>query len=165
MSDPTTIDSPQEAVASDHLFAIGERLRTQDNRCTRDPMFCVQILVVEPRPEGMGVGKCWWNPGEMECVYDEPPEDWDEYGETNGWERYGYDERWETVMVAFTERGCEEYLELDGHNVRRRAHQGKVRIYAESWQRCPEMLTIRKALMANDTVDSTRPADSGPNSK
>jgi hypothetical protein len=50
-------------------------------------------------------------------------------------------------MVAFTERGCQEYLELDGHNVRHRAFRGEVRIYVESFRRCPEMLAIRAALL------------------
>lgn len=34
------------------LFAIGEQLRTQDNRITQNPMFCVQEKrrVVQPLP-------------------------------------------------------------------------------------------------------------------
>lgn len=51
-------------------------------------------------------------------------------------------------MVAFTEGGCQEYIELNGHNDRSRAHKGEIRIYAESFRRCPEMIAIREWLMA-----------------
>ena len=79
------------------LAEIGERLRTQDNRITELPMFCVQ--------------------------------------------EKGHVGQWITIMVAFTEEGCKEYLRQDGHN-----HRG-ARIYVESFRRCPEMIAIRKYLM------------------
>lgn len=129
------------------LLEIGERLRIQDNRCTANPMFCVQILCVEPRPDGMGSGRAWYSPDMEREVYDEEPPSTDEDGEPIEWEEYAYAERWETVMVSLTEGGCERYLELNGHNDRRRAHKGQVRIYAESFNRCPEMIAIREFLM------------------
>lgn len=126
------------------MLDISERLKTQYDRMTQNPMFCVQIKV---RDVGYDPnycdGKCWWNSNEMSCVYEEP-ENLDE------WIASGYKDRWETVMVAFTERGCEQYLELNGHNDRRRAHNGETRIYVESFNRCPEMIAIREALMANN---------------
>jgi hypothetical protein len=51
-----------------------------------------------------------------------------------------------------TEAGCQEYLRLNGHNDRRRAHNGEVQIYVESFNRCPEMIAIREALMANEKL-------------
>jgi hypothetical protein len=51
-------------------------------------------------------------------------------------------------MTAFTETGCADYLELNGHNDRRRAHKQQVRIYADSFHRCREMIAIRKFLLA-----------------
>lgn len=125
------------------LAKVSERLRTQDNRCTCDPMFCVQILV---RKSGFDSdysdNLCWWNPGKMEVAYDDEPE-----GE--GWDGpYGYKDRWETKMVAYTEEGCQEYLALDGHNLKRQAHNGEVRIFVDSFHRCPEMIAIREMLMA-----------------
>lgn len=122
---------------------ISERLKTQDNRITQHPMFCVQIKV---RDTGFDPAhcdnRCWWNPSRMECIYDQEPK------ENKGWEGpFGYKDRWETVMVAFTQKGCEEYLELNGHNDRRRAHNGEVRIYAESFNRCEEMIAIREHLL------------------
>ena len=126
----------------DQLKNTAENLRTQDNRCTADPMFCVQIKVRDCGYDTQHTdNECWWNPELLEVAYDQEP-DGDE------WEGpYGYKDRWETVMVAFTQAGCEEYLELNGHNDRRRAHNREVRIYAESFQRCPEMLAIRAFLL------------------
>ena len=127
---------------NDTLKAIGERIRTQDNRCTQNPMFCVQIKVRDTGYDrDYTEGKCWWNAEAMKVVYEEPK------NLNDGWTESGYKDRWETVMVAFTEKGCEEYLELNGHNDRRRAHNGEVRIYVESFSRCPEMIAIREELL------------------
>jgi len=127
----------------DQLKITAENLRTQDNRCTAEPMFCVQIKV---RDTGYDIrytdNECWWNPALLEVAYDQKPDG-------DGWDGpFGYKDRWETVMVAFTQAGCEEYLELNGHNDKHRAHNGEVRIYAESFRRCPEMLAIRGFLAA-----------------
>jgi len=105
-------------------------------------MFCVQILVRDTGYDAAySDNKCWFNAELMEWVYKEPEDIY-------GWEEFGYRDRWETVMVAFTEEGCKNYLELDGHNCRHRAHDGQVRIYVESFNRCQEMITIRDALMS-----------------
>mgnify|MGYP000850307898 FL=1 len=134
-------------IESDQIKAIGERLRTQDNLCTANPMFCVQIKVRDVGYDSAyAANKCWHDSENDETIYDD---DKDFKGEPEGgeWQEFGYVDRWETVMVAFTQKGCEEYLELDGHNCRRRAHNGEVRIYAESFNRCPEMIHIREQLM------------------
>lgn len=39
-------------------------------------------------------------------------------------------------------------LRLNGHNDRRRAFRGEVEIYVDSFNRCPEMIAIREALMS-----------------
>lgn len=131
-----------------NLSEIGERLRTQDNRITQNPMFCVQI---KKRDVGYDVhfvsGHCWHNSELEEVVHDDDPNFKEPEGK--GWEEFGYRDRWETVMVAFSEKGCEEYLELNGHNDRSRAHNGEVRIYVESFNRCPEMIAIREVLLAH----------------
>jgi hypothetical protein len=132
----------------DHLSKIGELLHTQDNRMTADPMFCVQVKV-----RGIGYdtdladGLCWINSNDREdIIFDD--DDFNADPEGDAWECYGYKDRWQTVMVAFTEKGCEDYLKANGHNVRRLAHNGQVRIYADTFYRCDEMLTIRAYLMA-----------------
>jgi hypothetical protein len=148
-----TDEITKRADSLNSLLAISERLNTQDNRCTASPMFCVQIKVRDVGYDAAySDNKCWHDGANQETIYDD---DKDFAGEPEGdeWDEFGYRDRWETVMVAFTEGGCDEYLRLNGHNDRRRAHNGEVRIYAESFHRCPEMLAIRAALMANS--DST----------
>lgn len=136
------------AVHTGALQAISERLKTQDNRVTMNPMFCVQIKV---RDEGYDWEYCdtycWRDSANDDTVYDDDADFKEPEGDE--WEKFGYRDRWETVMVAFTEEGCKEYLELNGHNDRRRAHRGEVRIYVQSFNRCPEMIAIRDALMVN----------------
>lgn len=132
---------------SDQLAAIAERLRTQDNRITQNPMFCVQE---KKRDVGYDSSycdnQCWWNPARLEVACDKKPAG-------DGWEGpFGYKDRWETVMVAFTEVGCQQYIERNGHN-----HRGELRIYAESFNRCPEMIAIREALMSNTPLTPTKP--------
>jgi len=150
------------AVGSNRLLAISERLKTQDNLATMHPMFCVQIKV---RDVGYDTGycenRCWHDSGNETTIYDD---DKDFAGEPEGseWDEFGYRDRWETVMVAFTRGGCEEYLELNGHNDRRRAHNGEVQIYVESFNRCPEMIAIRETLMANASNSATGDRGASP---
>lgn len=123
------------------LTEIAERLRTQDNRMTANPMWCVQILVRDTGYDSAYFDSlCWYNSAQGETVYEEPED-------LEGWEVFGYMDRWETVMVCFSEQGCKDYMALDGHNVKHRAHNGQVRFYVESWHRCSEMIEIRNALM------------------
>ena len=124
---------------SDFIATIRNRIKTQDNRCTSNPMFCVQERKREScLIPGYGDGTEWidMQSGEYETV--EP--------ETPGAEQFGYRDRWETVMVAFTEEGCKEYLRVNGHN------HGETRIYAESFGRCVEMITIREFLLADPWI-------------
>lgn len=131
------------------LFAIGERLRTQDNRCTADPMFCVQVKVRDVGFDSAYAEQyCWHDGANDETIYDDDKNFKEPEGDE--WDKFGYRDRWETVMVAFTEAGCEEYIRQNGHN-----HRGEKRIYAESFRRCPEMLAIREFLMANDKDHAT----------
>lgn len=122
---------------------IGDRLKTQDNRCTQNPMFCVQE---KKRDVGYDTAysdrRCWHNSEGSETIYDDDPNF--KKPEGDQWEEFGYVDRWETVMVAFTEEGCKEYLRLNGHN-----HCGETRIYVESFNRCPEMIFIRELLMTS----------------
>jgi len=113
------------------LLEIAARLRTQDNRITENPMFCVQTKKRDVVPEGFSCDSVWVLDGEE---VDEG---------TEGAEEYNIRERWETVMVAFTEEGCKEYLRQNGHNL------SEPRIYVESFNRCPEMIAIREWLLAN----------------
>jgi hypothetical protein len=121
---------------------IAERLCTQDNRATASPLFCLQIKVRETGFDPQWTdGLCWYDPEEGRIVEPASVE------ETANYEMTGYKDRWETVMVAFTEQGLKDYMDLNGHNVRMQAHNGETRIYVESLYRCDEMIAIRDALM------------------
>lgn len=114
------------------ILEIGKLLLTQDNRCTADPQFCVQenVTVTGVDPEYSDGITVWILDGEEV----EP--------DTEGAEEFGVLSHWETKMTAFTEEGCKEYIRQNGHN-----HRGELRIYVESFRRCPEMIAIRKFLM------------------
>lgn len=130
------------------LLEISERLRTQDNRIMESPMFCVQIKVRDVGYDSAyATSTCWRDSANDETIYDDD-EGFKEAPDGDEWEEFGYVDRWETVMVAFTEKGCEEYLNLNGHNDKRNAHKGEVRIYVESFNRCPEMIAIRDYIMS-----------------
>ena len=143
----THAPKPRGRTMNEALQKIAEHLRTQDNRATQNPMFCVQI---KRRDVGYDTNFtshcCWHDSANDETIYDDdkgfmsPPKG-------DNWDEFGYVDRWETVMVAFTEAGCEEYLRIDGHNCKQRAHNGEVRIYVESFNRCPEMIAIRDLLI------------------
>ena len=127
----------------EELYRIGELLRTQDNRITADPMFCIQgRRRVWGVAEGFEDGSAWIdkNGGEGEEV----PEPADVDDPPDGIEEMFYKDIWETIMVCFTEDGCKEHLRQNGHNYR---HFEETRIYVESFYRNPEMQAIRKFLM------------------
>lgn len=104
-------------------------------------MFCVQE---KRRLVGLdtaySVRRCWLDSANEETIYDDD-EGFTAPPQGDQWEEFGYIDQWFTVMVAFTEEGCKEYLRLDGHNLK------ETRIYVESFNRCPEMIAIREALI------------------
>jgi hypothetical protein len=113
---------------SNDLLAIGVRLRTQDNRCTADPMFCVQ----EKRRD-IGYDK---NYSDDTVWIDMSDGDYDEVEpNTPGAEEFGYKDRFETVMVAFTQGGC------------RRVHQAE---RAQSQGRTAHLRRVVQALSGDD---------------
>ena len=128
----------------DELREIGHRLRTQDNRCTADPIFQVRGLRRYYGLDPQWTDDAVWIDTEDGAQEVDPPEDPDSPGDFII--KTGYLDIWEVLMVAFTEEGCKEHLRLNGHNYRR-LYQ-KVDIYASYLNRCPEMIAIRNALMA-----------------
>jgi hypothetical protein len=134
--------------ASDHAVVmqqIGELIRTQDNRCTSDPLFLVQE---KKRMYGMDPDYCEdydWLSEDHEAVADEIEraglDVLDDKGvEIKGWEKAYYIDQWEFVTVCFTEQACKDYIEANGHNL------NEPRIYAASAYRNREMIAIREML-------------------
>jgi len=150
------------------MEAIGARLRAdakKNDHYTKEPMFCLQVLV---RDVGYAAyareyanNECWWNGQELEWVYDddtiERKTDLGFNPDDAQWDGpYRYVDRWETVMVALTNEGIDDYMQLDGHNVMQRAFRSKVRTFVKSFLRCKEMIAVRHALMANGRGDDAR---------
>lgn len=124
------------------LLAIGEQLRTQDNRCTANPMFVIQGL-----ERKYGMDPQWSDNYVWIDTYDgamEVPEPADGE-ETEYIKKSGYVDIWVDLMVCFTEKGCEEHMALNGHNYR---YYRETRIYVKCFYRNPEMTAIREWLMA-----------------
>jgi hypothetical protein len=134
---------------------MAERLRTQDQRCTRDPMFCVQVCDrIGPIMEGYstGDGLMIRDQQEYETYYDDGPEK-TKFRQLialhNGGrlsDRYivaGYANVWKTVAVCFTDVGCQQHLDANGHNYR--DYHG-TRIYVESWHGNPEMMAVMEMI-------------------
>lgn len=126
------------------LRAIGERLRTQDNRITADPIFLIRglkrVYGMDPATHDYYIWVDTDNSGEEV----EAPED--EENPPKNLEKCYYMEHWVTLKMAFTQHGCEEHLRINGHNYKQ--SYKKVDIFADSLWRMPEMIVIRNALMA-----------------
>lgn len=140
----------------ENLKEIGKLLNDDfesNKHYTTEPMFCLQILQRDSGyDQRLSDNRCWYNGEMMEMVFDDDTKerkaDLEFEEESEEWEGpYGYRERWETVMVAFTQKGIDEYMNLNGHNVKRIAFRGKTRTYVESFFRCEEMIGIRNSLM------------------
>jgi hypothetical protein len=125
------------------ILKIGERLRIQDNRCTADPIFQVQVKERIYGLDSSSSDDFVWRDDDWNDV--EIPEGADPDSPPKGVEVVYYATRWRVVSVALTEEGCKEHLRLNGHNYR---GYDEVRIYADSLYRCPEMIAIREFLMA-----------------
>ena len=120
------------------LAEIGERLRTQDNQCTAEPMFCVEVKRREYGYMPEYCDETVWIDTLDDCMEIPEPEN-----PTDGQVETGFKDVWERVMTAFTREGAEDYIRQNGHN-----HRGEKRIYVESFRRCEEMIAIRKYLMS-----------------
>lgn len=146
--------------------SIKERLSTQDNRITQDPLFVVQE---EKITVGVDIafnydGMCFQRmEDEWETVfdYDEKFEDFEENywafdnpdwpRDDEKWESTGYTKEWVAVAYFFTEGAADAYIENQRHN-----HHGALRTYAESLYRNPEMKAVRSMLMAGEESESDR---------
>jgi hypothetical protein len=133
------------------LERLVSNLATQDNRCTADPIFMVQvsrrIIGIDTQWDPQ---ICWVQtdyvltkeqPGE-DPSFDELEAEYDRTGkEPEDWTRAGYADRWENVQPFFTEHGAEEYIRVNGHNL-----GGPHRIYVESAYRNAEWQALARVL-------------------
>ena len=139
-----------KAVVSTNMFEmsqIGERLRTQDNRITANPIFMVQEL---KRTWGIDTD---YDP-EITWLHDDEAVEVDpkkakalerlyQYCgvEHEGYRRVGYVEEWVHVQPFFTEAAADLYIKQNGHN-----HKGRLLTYVESAYRNHEWNAVREYL-------------------
>ncbi|HEL4007302.1 TPA: ead/Ea22-like family protein [Escherichia coli] len=139
------IEELQTKSAPDSFGIIVENIRTQDNRITSDPMFCVyqnrEIVVdadydydriVWVDEDGNEANKR--QSRRLELLHEnfrEPPEKW---------RRVAVKDIDEFVTCCFTEQGCKDYLAANGHNLRLPF------IYVKSGSRNAEYIGIRNWL-------------------
>lgn len=130
------------------IAEIGELIRTQDNRITDQPMFIVQEY---ERIFGMDSDYSddyEWFDDEACCVVS----DKDEIAETEKLHKADelndcirkvyYKDHWVFVTACFTEQGCKDYLQANGHN------HGKTRIYGWGSVRNREYQAVRNFLLS-----------------
>ncbi|EFO4518680.1 ead/Ea22-like family protein [Escherichia coli] len=139
------IEEMQTKSAPDSFGIIGENIRTQDNRITSDPMFCVyqkREIVVDADYD---YDRIFWvdedgneanklQSRRLELLHEnfrEPPEKW---------RRVAVKDIDEFVTCCFTEQGCKDYLAANGHNLRLPF------IYVKSGFRNAEYIGIRNWL-------------------
>lgn len=122
------------------LAAIGERIRTQDSRITKNPIFVVQqkrrYFGIDDADQIAWMDDEWDQVDEARAAELEEAFDLDGKKPT-GFTRVGYQDRWEYVMPFFTETGAQRYLEENAHNLK------EPRIYVESGYRNREWEAIR----------------------
>jgi hypothetical protein len=148
---------------------ISKNLKTQDNRCTGDPIFIVEKLVRDyGYTSDYSEKYVWFDNENPECEISDVEAikilnqiedlffDWDNKPETitideqileydsRRFQRIYYQDRWEFVQPFFTKVGAENYLKVDGHNL------GETRIYVMSGYRNFEMQDVRRLLMEEE---------------
>lgn len=143
----------------DPIKRIIEQLRTQDNMMTQHICF-----VVQKRRLISGFERQYFDHDEIMWMYDGEAirrDHWEKLtiAERDGIETItidseeyfipdlescGFKEEWETVQSFFTRKGAEDYIAVNGHNLRR---DGEPRIYGESFHRNAEMIAVREWLM------------------
>ena len=128
------------------LDQIGLQLRTQDNCSTHEPLF-----VVEQKRRVWGFGPRyseqykWLGGEEAEEADEDKARQLDALDDhdlvPDGWERVYYQDTWEFVTACFTRKGCQNYLQANGHNL------CEPRIYVHSAYRNVEWINLRSFLI------------------
>lgn len=121
-------------MSADFLEALGQEIRTQDNRITSHPVFAVQQRVRDCGFEsGYSDEAVWHHPDDPERV---------SAVARPGWTKVRYRDRWEFVTACLTEKGAQAFIDVNGHNLT------DPRIYAYSAWRNEEWIGLREVLAA-----------------
>jgi hypothetical protein len=142
----------------DLLKQMAENLRSQDNACTANPIFVVQQRrrvygfdpgysnnVVYMHDEGFEVSEEErqeeYGEALAEADEDEDFPDFEDWCEEN-YTLTAYQDFWDNVQPFFTRAGAEEYVRINGHNLK------DPRVYVDSAFRNAEWQAVRELLMS-----------------
>ncbi|WP_413503887.1 hypothetical protein [Serratia grimesii] len=139
------------------LIAIGELIRTQNNRITDQPFFAVMTKREIIGSEDHDCDRICWVENQsgdyveatetqhrcLEAIYQA------KYEVRDGWDRYAMKEIDVFVTGCFTEQGCKDYINKNGHNL------NKPFIYAFGSYRNDEYQTVRKFIMQMPETPAT----------
>ncbi|MGQ6249945.1 hypothetical protein ACUNF8_19300 [Serratia sp. IR-2025] len=142
------------------LSVIGELIRTQDNRITDQPFFAVMTKREIISSEDHDCDRICWVENQsgnyveatetqyrrLEAIYQA------KYEVREGWDRYAMKEIDVFVTGCFTEQGCKDYINKNGHNL------NKPFIYAFGSYRNDEYQTVRKFIMQMPETPATSAA-------
>ncbi|MHC9213731.1 hypothetical protein [Serratia marcescens] len=142
------------------LSAIGELINTQDNRITDQPFFAVMTKREIVASEDHDCDRICWVENQsgdyveatetqhrrLEAIYQA------KYEVRDGWDRYAMTEIDVFVTGCFTEQGCKDYINKNGHNL------NKPFIYAFGSYRNDEYQTVRKFIMQMPETPATSAA-------
>lgn len=151
-----TINVTDEQYAE--LVKMAEQIKTQDNCCTADPIFCIYQKAKVVKPEGYGDVEAYIDE-EGQIIDDDKVNDDDNFKEARaenpdlpkdaiikslGWRKIEYSI--EDVPVVngqyyFTSAGAKEHIRRNHY------HYGEPFVYAESTWRNPELKLIREILL------------------
>jgi hypothetical protein len=129
------------------LREIGKQIAEQDNRITDQPIFIVQQKKIDTGYDPAFTDDiAWIHCDGFMADADEAKKLEDAYNKTGDepeeWTRTGYIERWEFVTACFTEQGCKDYIDADGHNLK------EPRIYADGSYRNTEFRELRNLMLS-----------------
>lgn len=140
------------------LPEIGERIRTDDNRATAEPIFLVQEQVriygidtdYDPPIEWIYADEC--NPVDSDLASSLEAGYQKDHTEPEDYRRVGYQEEWRYVQPFFTEAAADLYIEKNSHR-----HTGKLRTYVDSAYRNWEWIAVRKQLAQPTDKETIEP--------
>ncbi|MGO4743049.1 hypothetical protein ACGS9J_06420 [Serratia quinivorans] len=139
------------------ITAIGELIRTQNNRITDQPFFAVMTKREIIGSEDHDCDRICWIENQsgdyveatetqyrrLEAIYQA------KYEVRDGWYRHAMKEIDVFVTGCFTEQGCKDYINKNGHNL------NKPFIYAFGSYRNDEYQTVRKFIMQMPETPAT----------
>jgi len=126
---------------------MGQQLRTQDDACTRDPIFVVQQRKRIYGMDGDYVDQFAWITDDADCDEADIEEaakleaKYESDEETPGWMRVAYHDTWEFVQPFFTRAAAEAFIARNAHRLT------DPRVYVDSAYRNPEWQAVREHLM------------------